>query len=329
VRLVLLLLVLVIALAGLGAGYALWSTSLTIVTTVNTGNVDIDFTSATCSDVPGEPDLGNAKDVGYAECNILDTDGDGASEVLEITVTDAYPGYQLMVSDITVHGNGNVPVHITDTRLEYVSDPIALAMEGFWTDNNMVCTQLHYSDSVSGNLWFHVKQEAAQGATYTFQMVIEAAQWNEAPCPPEVQDLGGTIGFWKNWDSHNTYTQSEIEIWLATSDGASAWLGPTTTSDMESWLNVSKKDPMEKQFLAHCRATRMDVESGRLGPGIPHDITGQDPLNYLGVPDPSSATLGGTDGIISKIEGKFGTSPDDSEFEVMKDVCDALNNLEI
>jgi hypothetical protein len=51
---------------------------------------------------------------------------------------------------------------------------------------------------------------------------------------PEV--LSGSVGFWKNWDKHNTYPQALILAWLALIDNASLWLGPTTTAGMESVL---------------------------------------------------------------------------------------------
>ena len=47
--------------------------------------------------------------------------------------------------------------------------------------------------------------------------------------------------------------------------------------------------------------------------------------NYLGLADPSAATLSE---IIAAIESKFGTGATKDELEIMKNICDALNNLE-
>ena len=45
-------------------------------------------------------------------------------------------------------------------------------------------------------------------------------------------DHGGTIGFWKNWDKHNTYTKAQINAWLVTTiDTNSEWLVPDIDKD--------------------------------------------------------------------------------------------------
>ena len=323
-RVVVLSMVMVIALATLGVGYAQWATMLDVDTTVHTGTVDIDFSSVVCSDIPGQPDLGNTKDVGQATCTLVDTDGDGSSDVLEIVVTNAYPSYELLI-DLVIRGNGSVPVHIIETSLVDNTGGALDFLEGFWTNTNLVCLQIHQADTVAGSIWLHVVQAAQQDTVYTFQVVLTGNQWNESPCTPEDQELGGTPGFWKSWDSHNTYTQTEIEGWLVDINFASDWLGPTTVGAMESWLGAPFVD-IEEKFKAQYLATRLDMESGRLTPTFTHDVTAQDPTNYLGLADPTSATLSE---IVSAIEGKHGTSPDNDELEVMKDVCDALNNLEI
>lgn len=134
----------------------------------------------------------------------------------------------------------------------------------------------------------------------------------------------GTIGFWGAWESHNTYTQGEVEGWLFTIDSASAWLGPTTTAGMESLIDSGTGGPMEQMFLAHYLAQRLTQESGRQDPALLHDVTPYDPTNYLNLPIPNAAS--GTE-IILAIEAKYGTLPTDAEYETMKDVCDALNNL--
>jgi len=55
-------------------------------------------------------------------------------------------------------------------------------------------------------------------------------------------------------------------------------------------------------------------------------VSGEDPGNYLALADPSAATLSE---IIAAIESKHGTSPSNTQFNIMKSVCDALNNLDI
>jgi len=141
----------------------------------------------------------------------------------------------------------------------------------------------------------------------------------------------GTIGFWKNWDKHNTYTQTEIEDWLDLIDGSSDWLGPIDVDGMEAMLTQASGGTMEEKFLGHYLAQRLNLESGRQGWATTHDITGISGYSYLipgPAPDPVPDAATATE-IITAIESKYGDSPNYGEFETMKDVCDKLNSLEI
>ena len=144
-------------------------------------------------------------------------------------------------------------------------------------------------------------------------------------------DVGGTIGFWKNWDNH--YNEAEIVPWLVTINSSSEWLGPTTVEGLDELFAAATGQcpPMKSKVLAHYMATRLDIASGRLDVGNTHDVTGWDEDNYLGLPNPALATLSE---IIIAIEGKYPAEPEDPEawptteqYETMKDICDALNNL--
>ena len=149
-------------------------------------------------------------------------------------------------------------------------------------------------------------------------------------------DSGGTIGFWKNWDKHNTFTQEEIEGnegkegWLEAINATSDWLGPTTVEGMEDMLWRKCKSDMECKFLKQYLATRLNVESGLLSLTAIHDVTSIDKTNYLELAEAESATLSK---IIAAIESKYPDIPDDpaawpekADYEIMKDICDTLNN---
>ena len=149
--------------------------------------------------------------------------------------------------------------------------------------------------------------------TLDIQGSITTGQWDE----------GGTIGFWKEWDSHNTYTAEEIEGWLA--GLGSGWFSPATVEDMEDIIDdaLGPGSNMQKMFKAQYLATRLDAASGRLNPTTVHNFSGYDPVNYLGL-----AGSGTVPQIIGAIEGKVGPPwPNTNQYETMKDVCDALNNL--
>jgi len=167
--------------------------------------------------------------------------------------------------------------------------------------------------------------------TVTIEGTITTGEW----------DCSGTIGFWKNWDSHNNYTQSQIEGWLVSVNATSAWLVPDMDGDddidienMELILEGAQGSTMEEKFLGHYLATRLNMETEplpRLNPDNEHDITTIKGYEYLGLDNPSSATLSE---IVAAIEGKYPSGsppqePTDKQFEIMKNICDALNNLEI
>jgi len=146
-------------------------------------------------------------------------------------------------------------------------------------------------------------------------------------------DCGGTVGYWMNWDNH--YTEAEMLPWLVAINSSSEWLGPTTVAGLDDLFAATGQCPpptMKSKFLAHYMATRLDIASGRLDTGNTHDITGIAGYAYLGLPNPALATLSE---IIIAIEGKYPAEPEDPEavwptdnqYETMKDICDALNNL--
>ena len=318
--------VLIVGLTVLGAGYAMWFVALPVDITVATGHIGLEFTDFNCSDVPGDPDLGQTKDVASAECVLVDTDGDGGHDTLQITVFNAYPGFQMMVENVVIQGQGTVPVHITDTSFTFDGDDGGLVMdlEGFWTDSNLVCLQIHAGDVITGNFWLHmsVEQVALESHAYTFLVAIDYAQWNETHCPPGAEDLGGTPGFWGNWDSHNTYTEEQILAWLDSINASSAWPLPTTIAAMETLFKTNK--PMLDNFRRHYLATSLNIKAGRLSTATTHDYSAQDPADYLGLG--GSASLSD---IVAAIEAKFAGTPDEDHLEILKDICDALNNLEI
>jgi len=134
-------------------------------------------------------------------------------------------------------------------------------------------------------------------------------------------DKEGTIGFWKNWDSHNTYTEAEIEGWLA--GLGSGWFSTATVEDMETIIDdaLGPGSNMQKMFKAQYLATMLNDASGRLNPATVHNFS--DPGNYLGL-----GGSGTVPQIIGAIEGTVGPPPPNTpQYELMKNICDALNNL--
>ncbi|MDD5701074.1 MAG: hypothetical protein PHU23_03400 [Dehalococcoidales bacterium] len=106
-KLGLILIALVIALGAMGVGYAAWAQDLTIENTVNMGYISAGFYDASIDTDP------------YAELS-YEIDGSGKTDaaqaeledVLKVTVTDAYPGFNQTIW-FRVVNNGTVPFYLT------------------------------------------------------------------------------------------------------------------------------------------------------------------------------------------------------------------------
>jgi hypothetical protein len=148
------------------------------------------------------------------------------------------------------------------------------------------------------------------------------------------EEQKGTIGFWKNWDSHDTYTQEQINNWLAAINGASGWLvseagysadatGMVSLIQSSLGCNGSTRACAKKKFLAQYLVTRLNVESQRKPLTNPYPVSsGQ--RTYLGLTNPDSLS-----DIIASIEGKLpdnGTNPTRAQFILMHGLCNTINN---
>jgi hypothetical protein len=184
--------VLLIALATLGVGYGLWSKTLTIKGTVNTGEIDARWVEVNCAEFYPWPEGGNpgeveGKDVGYTEAWI-DPDN---NQILHIIVTNAYPSYAV---DCQVHFwiDGTIPVILRGTKIVAISDNLTgcvltgnqvkilscdqMTIE-FWDG---IGTQIDPPDGGANSLRLHVEQLADQDTEYRFDVGVCFAQWNES-----------------------------------------------------------------------------------------------------------------------------------------------------
>jgi len=293
---------LVVALASLGLAHAVWAKTLTIDDVAAIGRTNADFIAASTDDPPGTIDPGYDKDVASCEATVVD------SKHVQVVITNAYPSYTCTFST-TIYNAGTLPER--REPLEFVVPPVLTV-----TDlNDLTGVVLDPGQQDVEEFSVHLEQEAEQGAIYYFTIMKPFSLW-----------VTGTPGFWKNWDSHNTFSAALIEACLEEIDDTSAWLGPRTVEEMVGWFEAAlgQSATPETRFLAHYLATRLNKCSGILDEDT-HDVSGQDPGNYLDLIDPTSATL--TE-IINAIESKKPTSPSKTQFNTMKDVCDALNNLD-
>jgi hypothetical protein len=167
--------------------------------------------------------------------------------------------------------------------------------------------------------------------------------WADTECSSNalnmLVDVGGSPGFWNGKSALNQYEKSDIVSWFKAIVIASAWyendltmgsddevydrmvdiLKPGGAKDYEGMVNK-----LRSQYLAINLNTK--TIPPRLQLGIIHDISGIDGAkDYFGY---ESGTLAQ---IISTIEGNasgdiFSEPPSKDELEIIKEVCDKLNN---
>jgi predicted ribosomally synthesized peptide with SipW-like signal peptide len=129
----LLAILLIVLLAGIGVAYGLWSETLTIDGTVNTGEVNITFDGFKVYEgvQVGNQPVGPEKPdkAPYANCAARIT-GANDSEKLEVTVDGAYPSWHCYVF-FKVKSTGTVPVH--------VYQPVAGRNNPTWSDLKLEC----------------------------------------------------------------------------------------------------------------------------------------------------------------------------------------------
>jgi len=204
---------------------AMWSQTLNVNVYASTSEVDIEIVNGTvlyndaCGLVPGYgffggndwnttwyPNAGATqldKDIGCTNVSLIDSDGDGDFDTMNITLVNVYPWYYTHIA-FKVHNNGGIPVRIWRVILSngthnftyyelneqelHQGEEIDVTGDGkpdltvWWGDN--FGEQLHPCESADISFDITVLQEAPQGSTLTFTLYLEAVQWNEYVVPP-------------------------------------------------------------------------------------------------------------------------------------------------
>ena len=158
-----------------GVGYAMWSETLRVNITVNTGEVDVEFSNWSCNDVGIDP--GKDKDV--ASCSVVAEDWDDEGDVIKLLVTieNGYPCYYANIT-LTIDNIGTVPVKLYNHYFE--------GLESLPLEADLVIpedTQIDPDGHKDFMLNIHILQDAEELASYSFELTMEFAQWNEVPGP--------------------------------------------------------------------------------------------------------------------------------------------------
>jgi hypothetical protein len=194
---------LVLGLVSLGVAQGLWSKNLVLNGVVETGDLNVDWTGAACSEFhPWNPPIGSladtepgevlGKDVGSVTWEV---DPDDA-QIMHITVRNSYPSYSFDCQ-VEWENNGTIPVNLsgftvwaasnnlnnctvagTTTKLLNCDELTVVFVDGIDDQidpcrfDPLACTSAH-------SLRAHVEQPAEQNATYQFSVMLCVAQWNE------------------------------------------------------------------------------------------------------------------------------------------------------
>ena len=166
----------------LGA-FAMWSETLRINATIKTGTVAVAFDEYSCGDVGPDPQSGapfnNSEGKDVAKCYVSDEIiEDGNVVKLNVTIVNAYPGYEAQIK-MSIKNVGTIPVKLYSQNISGVNTTalsVSLTHEGN-------TTQIHPGSTQTYLLTIDVLQQASENTTYTFEVTLVFAQWNEVSTP--------------------------------------------------------------------------------------------------------------------------------------------------
>ena len=174
-----------ILLIGFGAALAMWSETLKLNAYVNTGEVKVKWSAWNCTDTgpdPQAPGFNNTEGKDVAKCIVSVEKEDNESNPIKLNVTlvKAYPGYAVNIT-LIVDNIGTIPVKLLSYSWSNFSaiDEEALNV----TLYKPLDTQMHEGENTTYILEIIVTQKANETSTYSFDLELTFAQWNEVNGP--------------------------------------------------------------------------------------------------------------------------------------------------
>jgi len=167
--------ILMIALMLAGVSYALWSKTIYIEGTVNTGDVDAEFGDTRCTaslDMEGLVPVPAEKMTFTFECHPDELD----PQILHVVITDLYPSIWIHCY-FEIWNTGTVPWIVNSAVLTSVDFP----GDVIFTPIDLVGTQVEPGYCTEADLEIHLTNEALENSQYPFDVEIEVVHWNEYP----------------------------------------------------------------------------------------------------------------------------------------------------
>ncbi|MGC8954211.1 MAG: hypothetical protein ACP5N5_05795 [Desulfurococcus sp.] len=140
------------------------------------------------------------KDVGCTDVALIDSDGDGDMDTMNVILYNVYPWYYTHIA-MKVHNDGSIPLKIwrviIDGQYYYelnehvLQQGVELDLNNdkapdiliWWGDN--FGTQLHPCQSADISFDLTVLQSAPQNMVLSFTISLQAVQWNEYSVPAQ------------------------------------------------------------------------------------------------------------------------------------------------
>jgi hypothetical protein len=168
----------IMVLAIIAGAVAMWYDTLKINATIETGEVKVKFSDWMCSDNGTDPqaeDFYNDDGKNVAECyiSVEKVDEKGNPVELLVTLGNAYPGYSVDVT-LIIDNIGTIPVKLFSYSITGV-DGSALSVSLDVPEDTQIDPE-GYSTYI---LHITVLQGAKENNTYTFEVELVFAQWNE------------------------------------------------------------------------------------------------------------------------------------------------------
>lgn len=179
------ILAIIAILAIVASALAMWYDMLKIAVTVNTGEVDVEFSPPIVEEF-------EEKNVANCTAMLYDVENEGPDDNdldLIIGVSNGYPGYRCKITfDVT--NVGTIPVHgpFRGTDLSLFPPLEQLDIDGDGEADIKITyglspVQIHPNNSVYFRIEIEVLQAAKENSNYSFQLYLYFIQWNEAPLP--------------------------------------------------------------------------------------------------------------------------------------------------
>jgi len=181
-----------------GLAYAHWTKTFTITGNVTTTELDWRLQSPSCLDGDNENDytcddswsyIQGDKDVGGPTLlELVDSDGDGDEDTLNVTLQNVYPGYYERIT-FDVYNNGKMPLIFKKVIIngqEFTSDhpTVSLDLNNDGKDDikikfaDNLGEQLDPDDSFSETIHILILQSCIEGQTLTFTIQLVAENWS-------------------------------------------------------------------------------------------------------------------------------------------------------